>query len=692
MKLNKKNIIILIITALLIITFAFIEKCYIGEYFSFDRLIIVSCVLIFIDLHFIFDIKKMYEFIYKKRYIIGGLLLLFIVIRGYHGSSIDIFNRFIQPNNIPKNGFPILGMDRGIRSDEWMVGTPTLLSQAKVGFTEINNLMMAKDTAVSLYPSYPCLSIALLGKLFFVPFMFLPLENAFSLMWFGKLFVLFFASFELFMIITKKNKLYSLLGSILITFSATNMWWYSVDMMMWGNLAVLILYYFIKSKKIWQKLGLALAMGLVGTNYILLMYPAWQIPFGFVYLILFIWILVKNKKDLHWKFLLYIPIVFGVIATIIIPTLLNSSKILDIVNNTVYPGQRLSLGGNNWEFLFIYIFTPFYSFINVINPSEYSNYFGFYPIPFFMAIFYMIKNKIINKKLDLYVTLFIILILFLSLWCYVALPSWFVKISLLSFSSPGRSQIVVGYACIFLFIYLMSNYEKKEKIIKKDLLIAIGISLITFISAILIVKRIYTLDNYKILVCLSACIFLPFMTLLILNNKKTNYYFAIFLSIIIFGAGIVVNPVSKGFSVIYDKPVSKEIQKITKEEPNAIWATMDCSLYFNNYILANGAKTLNSTNFVPNLKLWKMFDLNDEYSNVYNRYAHVSINIVDEPTSFVLNGADHMTVKMNTDDICKINIKYVVSTSNLTKYNKDNIKFENIYEEDGVNINKIICN
>lgn len=39
---------------------------------------------------------------------------------------------------------------------------------------------------------------------------------------------------------------------------------------------------------------------------------------------------------------------------------------------------------------------------------------------------------------------------------------------------------------------------------------------------------------------------------------------------------------------------------------------------------------LNSTNAYPNIKLWKKIDKENDDSKVYNRYAHISFNLIDE--------------------------------------------------------------
>ena len=133
----KRKIGIILFLILEIILF-FVELNYFGTSFSIDRFLILSFIIIFICLHLILDIKKMYDFIYKKRYLIGLVLLLIITLRGYHGSSLGAWNKFVQPNNNIDDGGLLLGILRLIRGDEYIVSTPHILSQTYNNFSSVS--------------------------------------------------------------------------------------------------------------------------------------------------------------------------------------------------------------------------------------------------------------------------------------------------------------------------------------------------------------------------------------------------------------------------------------------------------------------------------------------------------------------------------------------------------------------------
>ena len=133
---DKKSFILIKIFLSFLVSIVFglwIEKVHFSLnhlFFSYDRIIIFSIIAFFALMHVFFNIRKLYAFIYKKRYFIAGFVLLFVVIMKYSGSSITTYSMYIQPDIVSEYDVPILGQARGIRSDEWLVSTEYALSQS----------------------------------------------------------------------------------------------------------------------------------------------------------------------------------------------------------------------------------------------------------------------------------------------------------------------------------------------------------------------------------------------------------------------------------------------------------------------------------------------------------------------------------------------------------------------------------
>ena len=82
-------------------------------------------------------------------------------------------------------------------------------------------------------------------------------------------------------------------------------------------------------------------------------------------------------------------------------------------------------------------------------------------------------------------------------------------------------------------------------------------------------------------------------------------------------------------------------------------------------------------------------DKAEESRSIYNRYAHMNLEITDEDTEVSLLYADNIALKLNYKDLSKIDVKYVLSTESFSKKNFSNY-FEEIYNEDGIYIYKVM--
>ena len=661
--------------------------------FSYDLLLIFTILNIFVFLHFILDLKKMYEFIYKKRYVIGLIVFAFLVIGKYNGSSIEIWNSYIQPKYSMESNI-ILGIPRSIRSDEWLVGTPTTLTQAtkNVNFGTYNRIMGNTKNLVTLYPNLPSKDISILSTPNNIGYLFLDKERAFSFAWYLPYFILFFATFELMMIITKNKKLYSLLGTMLITLSPVVQWWQSPSIVAYGALAVVLFYYFLNSKDWKKKLLLSIIFGYSGYLYIMCMYPAWQVPYAYIYLILFIWIIVKNKEKIQKKDFLYlIPTLLIVVVPIYI-IFTQNHNVIEIMNSTVYPGERMSTGGGEWRMMFTYILDIFYPFKHSIgNPCEFSQYLSLYPIPILFSIYLMIKNR----RKDLFLILSNLFLILLSVWIIFPLPKIISRLTLIYMSTETRAQVAIGYLCILEIIYLLSNYEiekKESKYINLKNIVLLLISFITIFVTIKISNNVTELyfpgfvNIYTSLICLILYFIIIF--LFIYNHKKTNYVLSIILIIITIFGGLLVSPINKGLSILYKKPIAKEIQKIVKSDKNAVFVASDSGIVLSNYLVVNGAKTVNSTNFIPNFDLYYELDPYLKYDDIYNRYHHLGFNLSKKSTNFELNQGDVITLNLNYKDVCKAHINYIVTNNKDKKIYKD---FKKVYDRYDMRIYKTNC-
>lgn len=465
-----------------------------------------------------------------------------------------------------------------------------------------------------------------------------------------------------------------------------------MDTLLWGQIVIVLLDKFMNANKKQVKYLCALGIFISGLAYIFVLYPAWQVSFGYVFLALVIWILIKNIKYGNYKFTKHDVIVVIITLLCILLMLgrwyLKSSDTMAAEMNTDYPGDRQETGGGAYN-LYSYFYNIFFTFEDfTTNPCEYSSMLSFYPIPILLGLIYVIRNR---KDLYFWIPILVIS-LFLTVWCVWGFPAFLANITMMSMTTPSRVSIPLGTVCIYILIYLFANFDtKKDKLINKKLTYVLSVLFTVYIiyrAKKTIMDPSY-LDKFKLL--LGGEIFLAAIWgILNLNNEKIKNYTLYGLIIIALMSGLRVNPVIRTTDIFYTKPVSIKMQEIRDEDPDAIWAVVDGGWYYNDYAVANGIRTINSTNVYPNLEMYEeiLGDDAEEYKTIYNRYAHVILNITEDKSSVELLYADQVALNLNYNDLEKLDIEYILSTRDLTEETYSDI-LEELYDEDGMYIYKV---
>ena len=653
----------------------------------------------FIGIHFIFKLDKMYEWIHKNRYKIACAFLLFVTLFKYSGSSITEFHGFglIQPHIDNSRYHTLLGKARTIRTDEWATSTTYILSQSRAlnAFKYFSNVLRGTQTDMFTVANAPVFDILMLGRPLQIGFMLFGNDYGLSLYWYSRLVLMLLGAYELCLILTKGNKKVSLCGMIVITFSAAVQWWYCMDTLLWGQWVIVLINKFMKTDKKWVKYLCAFGILVSGLSYVFVFYPAWQLSFGYMFLAMVIWLLIENIKYGKYRFnkhdIAVILITILCLVLLIARWYSLSKDTLLAEMNTDYPGSRNEVGGGA-ENLFAYFYNIFFTFENFPNPCEYAAMLSLYPIPLLLGLIYVIRNK---KDLHFWIPMLVVGG-FLTIWCVWGFPELLAVITKMSMTTAGRVTIPLGTVCIYLLVYLIGNFKEDDKLInnrKLSYILAGCAVLYIYYKAkktIGFSQDFLYLDKFKTLVC-GEIFLIAIIGILNVDNKKFRSFTLYFLIAIALLTGLRVNPVIRTTDIFYTKPVAVKMNEIKEKDPESIWVVNDGGWYINDYALASGIRVLNSTGVYPNIELFKTIlgDKAEENRKTYNRYAHIIFNVVDDESEVELLYPDTILIRLNYEDLEKLNIKYILSTVDLYDDFTDE-QFSKIYEEDGMYIFEVM--
>lgn len=308
-----------------------------------------------------------------------------------------------------------------------------------------------------------------------------------------------------------------------------------------------------------------------------------------------------------------------------------------------------------------------------INACEDSRFFDLFPLGFIVSAIVLTKQKKKGEKTDLLLKILIVISIILGYFCIFGVPEIISKVTLLKFSTANRAYLAFGFVNVLILLRSISIYEEKISI-KNAFIITF---LLTLFAGMQVLSNYvsYTGKAGFILICMIIFV----LSYLILRKK--DKLFAIFMIIIMCISGLLVNPIRVGVDVIYEADISKAIQEIAKNDKDANWIYEGNG--YPNILIANGAKTINSTNVYPKLETWYKIDKEKKYEDIYNRYAHISIYLQDtKETSFELSSPDSFIISLNENDLITLEIKYVLTKNNLKIFDNENIKFNEKYHDE----------
>ena len=322
----------------------------------FLRLFVIEVLLLIITNSLFFKGREIGDKLFRHRYGIGAFLIIICTFFQINGSSIGGWENMLTGNGQINDGV-LLGTTREIRVDEWNVNTMMAFSKYFDNFSYFSKVMMGGDADNFIVYAQPVKDIGTIFRPFLIGYLFLTQGQGLSFFWSARLIVLFLVSFELMLLITKRKKLLSLIGSFMITLAPVVQWWFAVnglvEMLIFGELAVILLDRYMLQENRLKRFIYLILMGICAGGYILTFYPAWQVPLFYVFAGLAIWVIFKNKDKFRFnkKDLAQIIVILLIFLLIGIHIFTQSIDTVKTVLNTVYPGQRTDTGRGSIKYI-----------------------------------------------------------------------------------------------------------------------------------------------------------------------------------------------------------------------------------------------------------------------------------------------------------------------------------------------------
>tara|TARA_B110000240_G_scaffold19895_1_gene20241 strand:- start:2113 stop:4653 length:2541 start_codon:yes stop_codon:yes gene_type:complete len=665
-----------------------IEFSLLSKATHFSMLVLFICVITYF-LHFSPSFQSKIPLFFSKAFfsplIVVTVLFFFatlFIANNLHQSSISHWNNYF-PESHSEDSI-LFGRSLGIRSDEWLVQTPWTLSQVNGSFSvEKSNVGVG---GAALITPVPIDHISALGQPKFWGFHIFDIEHGFSWLWAYKSFGLF-ASFFILLSLLTRSTFFSLCGSAWVYGSSFTQWWFS------SNLPEILIGFAVSVSSVLiilrqrQRLLSYLAMislVIFGLTTVLNLYPPFILPLFYLGVAIIAADLYSNREyafnqPSKLALLLIIPVV--VIGSILYITAVDAAVAIDLILNTTYPGKRFSSGGG---FEFSRLVSGMFEYRRVlesdfprslINASEASNFIVIWPLPIFILL---ILDK--RKTLEPYIVTISIYLLFMFFWMIVGFNEKLAAASGMYLSPPMRSLLGWGVGGIILSTIIASR-SNKNTYSSHNPNIQILVILTSFIIVSLVGLWINTIDSFynQERIIVSSLILALLMSSIVSGQK---WLFGLSILALVYHP-LQVNPIGQGLAPLMNNPTLIKAKQLNKVESK--WLVLGNSI-FAQALVSTGIEVVGGNKFVPDPKLYEVLDPENEYVNIWNRYARLTIaEAKDRPTRFEVLGGDHVKLYINP---CGKEARELGITNIASTYVLDQNSYECLEEETG-NLNPL---
>jgi hypothetical protein len=615
--------------------------------------------------------------------IIFSIAILLTVFK-LHGSSISLYPYFFT-GSFGKD--LILGNPRLIRSDEWMVQTPWIISQSQTNFSETNPFF---GTGMNFSLSdIPVRNWTIIFRPQYWGFFILPIEYAFSWTWWFRAWLLILSTYLVMLRITRGNILYSVLFAVAFFFSPFVQWWYSTSVLEILAFGFFLLFVFIKLVEA-QRLSHLLFYGFTFTYlsccFTIPLYPPFQVPIAICMVFFILGYLIRSPQFIFQSqgrrfFPVFIASLF-LIVVIGFSFYQSNKEIFQIILHTSYPGQRRVTGGGlnpllllggffNLQLLSDQHTVP----ASLINQSEASSFLliSLFLLPIILIC--EIRKIILHRAPDWVILFACIYLIMLLCWCFLGLPEILAKIFLLSFVPVNRALIGFGTMNILMIAYYLFQYNGGRIIGGDDLELPPDIGLNTIKRSTSFYKKsftrfaffplIFSLFVAVIYLCIGLTLrnnypkFIPeslripaisiLVGLLIyfLLHRNKLAFTGLFLLVSI-EYSFAVNPIASGLSSVLNSELSSVVHQIKDTDPTQNkWVVYDTQI-LSDYLAANGVPVISGVFYYPDLKLWNTLDPESNYEQIWNRYSRVIFREdKSDQAVFMKVQEDNIEIKIN---------------------------------------------
>ncbi len=571
----------------------------------------------------------------------GAIALIFaiLVASGLSGSSLSLGTKYtpfldLQP-------IRILGTDRPIRSDEWMLFTPMALGQAthKPAFPVINrNLGIdGQNMLVAGMAGMPVAHISALAKPATWGFFLFDQRRALAWYWWFPIFGCLFALWGVFSLLIPRRWPLALALAAWFGLSAYPTAWsyWPAYAVFFPSTALCALILILRGQRPWRLALLSAALGLALAGFFFILYPPWQVSLAWLYLLLATALIVRDTLYRHCDFakLAALGCAMLIAGALVWHWWADAQQAVQLMLNTVYPGQRIEVGGRMplpWLLRGITNLVSLYRIKGALNQSEVASFVYLFA-PLLAAIILSLRATRPARAVQ---AALIVTAGFAFVFMTVGIPQSIAQWSLWGMASEGRADLVLGLAYCMLCGLAISEHQVVANATWCRPAIVHAIAMLWAAFSIIALRHLPANISLGLSPGIETILFIAAWLggVWLIKGDAPK-----FLALNMVWATMTIlpfNPVIVAPQEIRIAPqLQPELQVSRAFSPNRARVLVIGDGVAAMFLLAAGVPVVNGAFYYPQFTLWHKLDPQGQHTGIYNRFHHLvfEIGIADSP-------------------------------------------------------------
>ena len=617
--------------------------------------------------------RSVMAFITDRRRLLMFPLAVFVVLMTFTAFGISGSSTPLLATDAGSGDSVVFGLPRSIRSDEWIVHTPMVISQVENDSPRYGDVGVGSHD-MSILSDLPVLDWTAVFHPNHWAYPILPIDNAYAFDWWSVGAILVLGTYCFLLVVTGSLR-WSILGALFLYGSPYLHWWYTASVFTaigWMAFAGAFLLVAVTStgrrRIVFSALG---AFSLV--CFALVIYPPWQIPAAIA-----VAGVTSGALWTRWRTnaasLRSIVTAGAAMAVLtLIPLgvfVLTHRPAMNAIAHTVYPGARVIPGGSlPWTHLFSSWFG-----LNYLtngsgmrgalfpNESEASSFlFLGVTLLFALPLVWRFVAPLGDRLRGVMIATVAVMALFLT-QLFVGLPKIVARVTYLSVVPEPRTLIGLGFSSMVLVVVIGVSLERFE-IPRRTKWFATAVLVV--VSAVCVTGLAQDFRSVNA----AAGSRLIAIAVIAAVASAALYFWRPLVSVgvlALFGlmVSVPVNPLVIGISQTRDSLVVSTVRTIASAS-NGDGAWVADTYPLASLLTTAGVRNLSGVNLYPNVAAWEIIDPSHTYENAWNRYSQAvwSFDTNLKAAVVALPQADMVEVKINPCDpvLDKFNLRHIVT-------------------------------